>query len=125
MFEKALKQKLRFVSAKGNLTTEDLFQLPLTQLNDIAVAVNKKLKESDGESFISIKTDANETDTLRLDILKHIIKVKMEASEAAKLRLERNAKKAHIMELMAQKQDEALGAKSLEELQKELDALAD
>ena len=53
MYKKALKMKLRFATSKGKLTTEDLFDLSLTDLNNIAIALDKKLSESPRKSFIS------------------------------------------------------------------------
>ena len=50
MFEKASRMKLRFNTQRGVLSVEDLWDLPLIQLDNIAIALNKKLQESKTES---------------------------------------------------------------------------
>ena len=56
MFEKASRMKLRFNTQRGVLSVEDLWDLPLIQLDNIAIALNKKLQESKTESFIKTRT---------------------------------------------------------------------
>lgn len=128
MFDKATKQKLRFQTTKGSLSTEDLWDLPLLandgfDLDTLARAASKKVKETSEESFVKPVTISNATDTLKLEILKHIIAVKLEEKEAKEKAAETKAKKARIREIMAKKQDAALENKSLEELEKELESL--
>lgn len=117
-FEKATKQKLRFNTTKGLLSVEDLWDLSLTSLDSIARSVNKALKEESEESFIAVKTAANTTQQLRLDILKYIIEVKLKEKEVAKTRAEKSAKIETLKALAASKEIEELGAKSLDDIQK-------
>jgi len=58
IFEKATQEKFRYPSTKGLLTTEQLWELPLTaksgfSLDDVAKAVNAELKAIDTESFVA------------------------------------------------------------------------
>lgn len=122
MFEKAAKLKLRFTTQKGLLTTEDLFDLSLPSLDRVAKEVNRILKESDEESFIST-TRKDTTNALRLEILKYVIKEKMEAKEAAKVKGVKAAQKAELEELLTAKKREGLSNLSEEEIQKKLDEL--
>lgn len=124
MFEQALRLKLRFPSPQGALTTEDLWDLPLTStrpntanLNNIAKAVSRLLKAESEEDFVNPRSGVNETLQLSLDIVKHIIAVRQAENEATRLRAERTEKKAKLLELIARKQDQALEGKPLEELQ--------
>lgn len=116
IFEKASKSKLRFATGRGQLATEDLWDLSLESLDTIAKAVNKQLKAETEESFIGKKSKANETLELQLEILKHIISVKLQEKEIKAQRAERNAKLAQLRELAASKTNEALAGKSLEDI---------
>jgi hypothetical protein len=123
MFEKASRMKLRFNTQRGVLSVEDLWDLPLIQLDNIAIALNKKLQESKTESFIKTRTkDITELE-LKFNIAKHIIDVKLQEQEDRLLESEKKAKRQKILDLMAKKQDAELEGKSLEELAKELEAL--
>lgn len=123
IFEKASKIKLRFVTDKGTLTTENLWELSLPDLDKIAKRINKELREESEESFIKTKSVASDVLTLKLEILKHIIGDKLKAQEANKKRVETNAKRQEILELIKKKQTEELGSKSVDDLMKELAAL--
>jgi len=124
MFEKALKSHLRFKTTKGLITTEDLFDLDLiskngeADLDSLAKALNKEVKEAGEESFVKTKTKVNALAELKFEIVKHVIKIKLEEADAKKLLLEKKANSQKIMALISQKKDEALSSKSLEELEK-------
>lgn len=127
MFDKATKLKLRWESAKGNLTTEDLWDLPLTgqiSLDSLAKAVNRKLKESEEESFVETRSKADATLDLKLDILKHIIAVKKEEREAILQAKENAVAREKILRALAEKQDESLKGKSEKELEEMLDGIS-
>lgn len=117
-FELATRQKLRFSSPLrgGLISTEDLWDLSLEELDQMAQALDHDLKESSSVSFIGKKTTASKGLQLRFDVVKAIIDVKLEEAEKAKSRADIRAKNARIRELMAQKQDSQLQEKSLEEL---------
>jgi len=62
MFEKALKNKLRFEgSGQGVLSTEDLFDLSLPTLDKMAKGVNKLLRDEGEDSFIPSATPKRAT----------------------------------------------------------------
>lgn len=123
MFEKASRMKLRFNTQRGVLSVEDLWDLPLIQLDNITIALNKKLQESKTESFIKTRTKDTTELELKFNIAKHIIDVKLQEQEDRLLESEKKAKRQKILNLMAKKQDAELEGKSLEELAKELEAL--
>jgi len=126
MFEKASKQKLRFVTTVGTLTTEDLWDLPLTShvgisLDNIAKELNRAIKADDEDSFVTKKTNSNTRLNLQFDIVKHIIEVKLEEAEASKNRKAKAEKKQKILSLIDDKENDALAAMSKEDLMKMLD----
>lgn len=120
VFEVATRNKFRF-PYKGMISTEDLWDLSLTALDSIYKELNKQAKRSQEESLLKTKSKEDETVAIQIEIVKHIVSVKQnEAANkaAAKERKERNQR---IMEIIADKQDEALKGKSVEELQKMLE----
>ena len=118
IFEKASKAKLRFSTSRGQLSTEDLWDLSLESLDQIAVAIDKALETAGKKSFIGKRDTTNTTLELQLEILKHIIEVKLTEKDAKAKRVERNAQLAQLKELAASKSTEALQGKSLEEINK-------
>lgn len=125
MFEKASRMKLRYQTNRGVISVEDLWDLSLESLDAIAISLNKKLKESQTESFIKTKTKDTTELELKFNIVKHIIDVKLSEAEARKSAAEKRAKKQKLMDLIAKKQDAELEGKSVDELMKELAALED
>lgn len=123
MFEQASRIKLRFKTAIGVLTVEDLWSLSLFKLDSVAKSLNKEVKESEEESFISEKSSENTLVNLRFDIVKHVIKLKLDEAKASKDKVEVEARRAKIMQVMANKQDSSLESLSMEELAEELKKL--
>ena len=81
MFEKATRLKLRF-PFRGQIGVEDLWDFGVRQLDEIYKALNGQLKAQEGESLLDEKSDANEVLELQIDIVKHIVAVKLaEAKE--------------------------------------------
>lgn len=125
IFEEASRFKLRFATPKGDLTVEDLWSLPLTSntgkvnIDDITRDVYTRLQATKATvSFVeqTAVDTASQIEQLRFDILKHIIEVKKAENSAALAARERAETKARIRELIANKQDEALAGKSIDEL---------
>ena len=128
MFEKSSRLKLRFESVLGVLSSEDLWDLPLTSrnsasLDNIAKGINRRLKDSAEESFVVEASKPNRVLKLKLDIVKRVIAIKVEENEAAKKAGELREKKQKILALIAKKKDEDLGEQSVEDLQKMLDEI--
>jgi hypothetical protein len=123
LFLKASRLKLRFKAHNGSITVEDLWDISLETLNLLAKALNKTLKESAEEDYIKVKPAANKELEIGFEIVKYVINTKLEEAAARKLAADKKALKQKIMGLMEEKKDQALSAKSLEELQAELDKL--
>lgn len=130
IFEEATRTKLRFPTALGNLTVEDIWDLPLitttgagVDLDIVARSTNKLLIQSEEESFVAPKTVQNATLRLKLDILLHIINIKLEEKAAREHKVENKLKKERILTAIAEKEDSALQGKSINNLKKMLDEL--
>ncbi len=117
-FEQATRIKLRFESSQGFLATEDLWSLSLASLDAMAKKVAKLMRDEDEESFIPNKDKVSTQNNLRLDILKTVINTKVEENEARKTRTEKLANLERLKALAANKADEQLSAKSLDDIQK-------
>ena len=122
MFEFALKNKVRF-PYKGLVSVEDLFDLSVRDLDSIFKTLNAQVKKSQEESLLATKTKEDETLAIQIEIVKHIVKTKLDEAETAKQSKELKEKKQKIMEMIAEKKDEALRNASVEELQAMLDNL--
>ena len=128
MFEKASRLKLRFSTSKGDITVEDLWDLKLTSrngfdLDSVAKSLNTAVKESGEESFVLKRNTKNAILDLKFEIVKHIIKVKMDEAEVAEKSAENKSKKETIMTIIANKQNEELEGKSVDELTKMAESL--
>lgn len=128
-FEKATRMKLRFSTDKGDLTVEQLWDLPLTHtsekgvsLDGIAIAANRELQSLATESFVSTATTNPRKGVLelQLSILKRIIAVKIEDNEKARLRAAAASERARLTEILASKEDAALANLSVEAIQQRL-----
>lgn len=117
MYKKALRTKLRFSTTKGKLTTEDLFDLSLTDLNNLAITLDKKLSEIPRKSFISDIAPDTQEDELRFNIVKDIITLKLVERNAAQNAKAKAAEKAQLLEILHRKQNEALESLSVAEIE--------
>ena len=130
IFEQASKKKIRFSSNRGDLTAEQLWDMPLQSksgfdLDTIAKEVNRGIKESSEESFVTTKaSSATTTLELQLEILKHVIAVKIEAAASAAKRTENEARRAKLIEALENKQNSELNNMSTEDILKELEKLS-
>jgi hypothetical protein len=120
MFEIATKKKFRF-PFRGMIFTEDLWDLSLTDLDAIYKTLNAQKKaKADEDSLLSTKTNEDIELNLKIDIVKHIVSVKLEEKAAKDAERAKSIQKQKIMSILAEKEDEALHGKSIEELQKML-----
>lgn len=131
LFEKAARLKLRFDTPRGQITVEDLWDLPLTSgtnkpnLDDIAKAAHREVRNSaETESFVTPASSAgNDVLQLKFELVKHIIDVRIAERNAAAEATKRRETKQRILEIVAGKEDEALRGKTLEELKAMAEAM--
>lgn len=119
IYKEASKQKLRF-QFKGNLSLEDLWSLRLTDLDSIYKDLNSKLNLATEESLLTTVSSEDEELSLKIDIIKDVVKTKQEEN-AKKLNESKNRKeKERIKEALAKKQDEAFDNLTEDELREKL-----
>lgn len=117
MFEKATRQKLRFLY-KGLISTEDLWDLSLEELNAIYVALCSKTKNKTEDSLITDgKASKEDRDNmLRMEIVKSIFEVKKKEVEKRKLKKEQKDRDQQILSILAHKENQEMENKSIDEL---------
>ena len=122
MFEKATRLKLRFDTGKGQLTVEDLWDLPLTStinkanLDEIARSLHKQLKNDDDVSFVDKDKKSDAIVQLKFDIVKHIIEVRLEENEKKAAARANSAKRQVLLQALAERETEDLKNKTPEEI---------
>lgn len=116
MFEIATRTKMRF-PFKGMISVEDLWDLNVRDLDNVFKTLNTQVKKSQEESLLATKSKEEETLAMQIDIVKHIVEIKLAEAEAVQHSKEVKEKKQKIMEIISAKQDEALHNMSVEDLQ--------
>ena len=116
MYKEALQKKLRFKTNKGMITTEDLLDLSLQNLDTLAIILDKKISEAPKKSFIEELPAKENDDKLRFNIVKDVINIKLKARKDNIDKAQADAQKKRILEILAKRNDEELEKKSTEEL---------
>lgn len=127
MFEMASQFKFRY-PWKGIITTEDLWDLNQGQLDTVYKELSKELKAcQEGDSLLSAKPanifNKERELTAKIEVVKYIFNCKQQAAELNRIEVERAARKQHILEVLAEKQENALQNMSEDDLKKMLDEL--
>ena len=123
LFEMASQFKFRY-PYKGLITTEDLWDLSLSQLDVVYKNLNKELKAIDGESLIATRATndavkANELEN-KIEVVKYIFNHKQQAAELERMAAANAAEKQRILSVLADMEDSALRNMSKEDLMKRL-----
>jgi hypothetical protein len=118
-FKQASRLQLRFNTSKGSLSVEQLWDLSLTELSNSIKAVKKLLKKTDDDelSFLDSNITVDKTEQLRFDILKDVYLTKKEEQDQARTAKEVKEHNQKILALIAEKKEESLKGKSVEELE--------
>lgn len=122
IFEYATRNKLRFASTRGELTAEQLWDVPLRSrdefnLNAIAKTANRALKEVSEESFVeTTRTVEHARREVAMECVKHVIETRLAEEKTAETRAERKKEKERLLQILAEKQDGKLSALSEREL---------
>lgn len=131
MFETATRSKLRFASSRGELSVEQLWDVPLRartgddfNLDAVAKAANKVLKGLTEESFVSTeRTPAVARAETALELIKYVIATKLAEEKAAAKRAENKLEREKLLAILAEKQAGKLSELSEKEIQRRINAL--
>ncbi len=117
LFAKATKKRLRFKIAKGTVSTEDLWQLGMVELDKLAVRLHKELESQETGSFLNPKKK-DEDLQLQFDVAKYVLDARLEYKQRAEKAQVTRAKNERIDRIIERKRDEELENMSVEELEK-------
>ena len=124
MFELAVKNKMRF-PYKGMISVEDLWDMSVEALDTVYKTLNSQIKQTKEESLLDRKTKEDEVLALKIEIVKYIVATKLDEAERRKNAKEKREKKEKLMAILAEKQEQDLYGKSMDEIQKMLAELGD
>lgn len=128
LFETASRKKLRFAISKGEISVEQLWDLPLTSksgdsLNGLANKYNRNSSVEIDFTADSKTETVDELDRLRFHIILHIIGVRKNEAQANQQYLANQHKIAILKEALLHKEHQEILNKSPEELKKEIERL--
>ena len=117
MYKEASRIDLRVLTKRGPLTVGQLWELPIEELDTLAVSLQEVHEASGKKSFLVSKSVKDKKAKLQFDIVLDILNTKVEEarvlSEAKEIK-EHNSK---ILSLIAEKTDDALKGKSVKQLE--------
>ena len=116
MFEQAIRNKWRW-QYRGQLSVEDLWDLNLSQLDEIYKALRRERKVTGEKSLLDNESTESDELKAKITIVEYIFNTKVTERDAQKALAEKAAQKQRVLEIIAKKQDEGLQNLSLEELQ--------
>lgn len=128
-YERAIRNKMRFPSPKGDLSLEQLWDLPLQarngfDLDTVAKTINAELKGISEESFVDRGSNPRKGELeYKLELVKHVIATQQEENLAALTKARAREERQKLEAILATKQASALESLTEEQIQARLDAL--
>ena len=125
MFEQALRNKFRFSTVKGEVSTEDLWDMPLTSRNNfdldtVAISLAKQVSETSEMSFVKTTTTASKLLKDKLEVVKYVITTKMAEAEAKESAKVKETEREFLKSVLQEKKVDAVKGLSVEELEARL-----
>lgn len=111
--------KLRFQTNKGPLSIEQLWDLSLADLDQLAVQLESETKKQT-RSFLKVKTVKDKVAKAMFDVVLEILSTKVEEQEAAETARSNKEHNEKILKLIEEKKDKQLGDLSIKQLQAQL-----
>ena len=124
LFEIASKKKFRFPYTKGNITTEDLWDLSKLELNKIYLKLQEQKDKENVKSLLDINNTTSSLDQ-KIEIVKHVFTEKVTAAKKAEDSLARSQKKKELQAILKDKEHEAYRNMSVEQLKAEISNIDD
>ena len=127
LFELASIHKYRFPASIGELTLEQIYDLPLdgskngVDLDTIARTINTALKSEQEESFVKPKSTSRSTElSNKLELVKRVIEYKQNLAENARRRQAKAELRRKYLDALAAADSRDLANATRDELEKKL-----
>jgi len=113
-----------FIDRNGKLLGNPVTLVAKADLDTVARSISRELKEQVEESFVATRANPLKAKLeLQLEVVKHIIAVKMAEAEAKTKAADTKRERERLLEILANKKEQELLQLSPEEIQKRIDAL--
>lgn len=119
LFEIATRDNYQF-PFRGMINVIDLWTLSVQNLDNVFKTLNTEAKKSEEESLLSAKTKENEELSNKIEIVKHIVGVKLAEQAARENAKKKKEMKQRLLEIKAKREDAALENMSDADLDKML-----
>lgn len=119
IFEVATRKKFKF-DFRGQQPVEELWELSVENLDIIFKGLNSQLKAVKQESLLETKTQKDEELEMKIEIVKHIVKVKLSEAKARENTQAKKEERQKLLEALNEKNNEDIKSMSKEEIQKKL-----
>ena len=124
-FINATKKKYRFPSQRGNLTVEQLWDLKPRELDGIWQSLQAEIDAKPRVSLLDTDTSTNTELTDKAEIVKFIVKYKLDMAKKADKASQTKAERQKIAAIIEEKRAAALLDLPIEELEAKLAAMGD
>lgn len=118
--ERGNRLKIRIQAPQGMLSVEQLYDLKTTELDTMAVALEKEYKTSGGKSFLTPTSSKDKIIKLKFDLVLDVLTTLVEEEDTAATALADKEHNQKIYGLMAKQEDKALSKLSKKELLNQL-----
>jgi len=130
LFIQATRAAYRYPSNRGEITTEQLWDMPLLSkgngfdLDTVARTLNASIKAMGEESFVETRSNPRKVEAeAKLEVVKFVIATKQAEIKAAEQRANRLLERRKILDALAELEAKELSASSKEDLLKRLSEL--
>ena len=118
VFKTASRSKTRVQTTRGLLSAEQLWDLPIDELDKLAVTLEDDLQKSGRKSFLKKQSPKDEIAELKFNLVREILESKVAESEKAQADQAKKQSNERILTLIQNKKEKALESLTVEELEK-------
>ena len=124
IFKNATKKKYRF-NFRGICTVEDLWDLSVENLDAIYKILKKQQNENEAESLLAKNKNEDSILNDKIEIIKEIVADKIETKKKLENAAKKRAQNQRILEIIADKENDELKNKSIDDLKAMLASVAE